>query len=342
LVTRRARPKGGSGEMVVRNGHIWTVRDGMILSMTMATYRSLFKTHVVPHIGDHLLARVGAEDVEQMMVAMQRKGKGAKLRQNTLTLTGQIFRFGRRKGWCRANPCDDVDRPQVEESLEIRFLQIDEVEALLRAVPLHDPLGPTEQVLYLTAALVGLRQGELFALRWRDVDWAAGRIRVRQNYVRGHWQTPKTRRGFRSPPMVDRVAGELERHFQQSAYQHDDDLVFCHPHSGRVLDNSYIDRRYKKALKKAGVREVRFHDLRHTFGTRMAAGGVPERTLQEWMGIRDSKTMQIYADYAPSEHEGEMAERALRGPLVLRGPIRGPKVSESEVNSDDLSVPERA
>lgn len=48
------------------------------------------------------------------------------------------------------------------------------------------------------------------------------------------------------------------------------------------------------------MREVRFHDLRHTFGTRMAAAGVPMRTLQEWMGHADIKTTLIYAHYAPN------------------------------------------
>jgi integrase len=68
--------------------------------------------------------------------------------------------------------------------------------------------------------------------------------------------------------------------------------------------------RFKRALREAGVREVRFHDLRHSFGTRMAAAGVPLRTLQEWLGHRDFKTTLRYADYAPSAHEGEMVERA--------------------------------
>jgi integrase len=67
---------------------------------------------------------------------------------------------------------------------------------------------------------------------------------------------------------------------------------------------------YKAALKRAGVREVRFHDLRRTFGTRMAAAEVPLRTLQEWMGHRDFKTTLIYADYQPSEKEAELVERA--------------------------------
>jgi integrase len=73
---------------------------------------------------------------------------------------------------------------------DIRFLDQAELEALLTAVP-DDARGPTERAIYLTAAMTGLRQGELIALRWRDVDWTAGRIRVRQNFVRGEFGTPK-------------------------------------------------------------------------------------------------------------------------------------------------------
>jgi integrase len=53
------------------------------------------------------------------------------------------------------------------------------------------------------------------------------------------------------------------------------------------------------------MRDVRFHDLRHTFGTRMAAAGVPVRTLQEWMGHRDFATTLVYADHSPSAREAE-------------------------------------
>ena len=67
-----------------------------------------------------------------------------------------------------------------------------------------------------------------------------------------------------------------------------------------------ILRRYRRALKATRVDEThRFHDLRHTFGTQMAAAGVPMRTLQEFMGHRDVETTQRYADYAPSAHEAE-------------------------------------
>ncbi len=58
------------------------------------------------------------------------------------------------------------------------------------------------------------------------------------------------------------------------------------------------------------MRDVRFHDLRHTFGTRLAAHGVPMRTLQEMLGHRDFKTTLIYADYAPNAHEAGWIEAA--------------------------------
>lgn len=64
------------------------------------------------------------------------------------------------------------------------------------------------------------------------------------------------------------------------------------------------------ATSTTGVRPVRFHDLRHTFATRLAASGQPMRTIQEFLGHADSKTTQIYAHYAPSAHEVEMVNAA--------------------------------
>lgn len=100
-------------------------------------------------------------------------------------------------------------------------------------------------------------------------------------------------------------------HVKRSAYQADDDLVFPHPQTGTPLDRARLLKRFKAALKRAGVREVRFHDLRHTSGTRMAAQGLPLRTLQEWMGHTDLTTTQIYADYqADHRREADLVERA--------------------------------
>jgi integrase len=137
---------------------------------------------------------------------------------------------------------------------------------LYRATPdavVENDLARVDRALYLTAAMTGLRQGELLGLRWRDVDWAAQKVRVVRPYVRGKFRTPKSRLSSRAVPMADRVGQELELLFQASAYQAEDDLVFGHPHTGHPLDRSQVSKRFKRTLTRAGVRQVRFHDLRH-------------------------------------------------------------------------------
>ena len=173
-----------------------------------------------------------------------------------------------------------------------------ELEALLAATP-TDERGTTERVLYLTAAMTGLRRGELLALRWQDIDWTAGVVRVRRNYTRGQFGTPKSRRSSRAVPLAQRVRDELRLHYERSRFQAPADLVFCHPELGVVLDPAKLRRRFQAAARRAGLRPVRFHDLRHTFGTRMAAAGAPLRWIQEWLGHSDYRTTTLYADYAP-------------------------------------------
>jgi integrase len=248
------------------------------------------------------------------MAYLKRKraaGLSTKTIQNHLTFLHGIFRFAIRRGWATTNPVVSVERPRSVSARQrrIRFLQPPELEALARNVP-QDVLGRVERPLYLTAAMTGLRQGELLALRWRDVDWVAGRVRVADSYTRGRLGSPKSGDG-RSVPMADRVAGELERLHQASAFQGDDELVFCHPQSGNVLDPSKLWRRLREALARARVREITFHELRHTFGTQLAAAGTPLRAIQEWLGHADAKTTEIYRHYAPDPTGGAvLVERA--------------------------------
>ncbi len=105
--------------------------------------------------------------------------------------------------------------------------------------------------------------------------------------------------------------------------------MFPDPLTGGPLDKAGILRRMRKALKAAQLLERhRFHDLRHTFGTQMAAAGVPMRTLQEWMGHKDIKTTERYADYAPKARDAALVEAAFK-----RGSIRGANLREPDVIS---------
>lgn len=270
---------------------------------TLATYRSTLETHLLPALGARPLDEVGPEDVESLMATMQEAGKAAKTRSNAFVLLHQLFDFAERRGWCITNPCAWVDRPQVEPNLDVRFFDEREFRTLLEVVDVvHEPLGYVDRAIFMTAGMTGMRQGELLALRWRDVDWRAETIRVRRNFVRGHWGTPKSRQGFRSVPLGTQVARELGQLRQRSIHKTDDDLVFAHPCTGKVLDHSQLTRRFKATLRAAGLRDFRFHDLRHTFGTRMAGARAPMRDLQEWMGHSNIKTTELYAGYEP--HKG--------------------------------------
>jgi integrase len=271
---------------------------------TISDYRSTLRVHLVPFFEGRSLDRIDVRLVEAFITAKQREGKASKSISNYTGLLYSMFVYAEKRGWARANPVALADKPRIEpRDSDIRYLEIGELETLIGAVP-DDELGAVERVLYRTAAMTGLRRGELLALRWRDVDWPSGLIRVRRNYTRGEFGTPKSRRSSRAVPLADVVAGELERHFQRSQFTCDDDLVFAHPLLGSVLDPSKLRKRFQKAAQLAGLRPVRFHDLRHTFGTRMAAAGAPMRAIQEWMGHRDSRTTSLYADYAPDASQG--------------------------------------
>ncbi len=319
-----------SGRTAVRSGltlgevgdryvaHLETVLERK--PTTISDYRSMLKAHLKPYFGDRPIEKIDAERVAAFLAAKKRKGLATKTISNQLVFLHGLYGFALKRGWILANPVPAVDRPRaVVVDPDIHYLDLSEIEKLLRAVP-DDHFASTDRTLYLTAAMSGLRQGELVALRWSDVDWSAARIRVRRNYTREAFGTPKSRRGSRSVPMADRVAGALKDHFEASAYQADSNLVFAHPQTGHPLDASALRNRYKAALKTSGLREVRFHDLRHSFGTHCAAAGVPMRILQEWMGHAQLTTTEIYADYAPSSHEKEMVEAAFKAPKDVEGP----------------------
>jgi integrase len=294
---------------------------------TIEDYGIMLRRHFAPFFSGKGLDRISADDVVAYMHA-KRRTLAAKTVRNHLIFLHGVFSYAVKRGWATTNPVAAVDRPrQRKADQDIRYLTPAELELVIRAVP-DDLLGPTDRVLYLAAAVTGYRQGELIAMRWRYVDWLAGRIRVRQNRTRGRWGDPKSYRGNRAVPMTERLARELERHFQRSEYQADDHLVFCHPQTGNPCDPSKIRKRFKEALDRAGVRRITFHELRHTFGTHVAAAGVPPRTLQEWMGHRDPQTTAIYAHYAPSDREAEWIEAAFGV-----GNKSGNNLSETQDNS---------
>lgn len=299
---------------------------------------SMQRVHISPTVGSLCVTEVSRAHVEAVGATMLKKGLAPKTVRNTLSFLHSVFEHAIDEGWCKANPVRRAARPGRRRSGDVdpdlQFLTVEELDAVLRAIPDEvvfrkpkptrkgrrgpspppppDVLGPVLRVVILAAAMTGLRQSELLGLRWRDVNWVAQRIRVRNTFVRGEHSTDgksdlSTRR---SVPMADRLARELDRWSQRTEYRSDNALVFAHPQTGNPIDRSKVTKRFKEACVDAKVHVIKFHDLRHTFGTRLAASGQPMRMIQEFLGHADSKTTQIYTHYAPSEHEVEIVNEA--------------------------------
>jgi integrase len=309
---------------------------------TVVAARSALDVWLAPALGDLDLDAIRAEHVEDLISRMRagrRPGRRARRRvkpcgpktiRNYVGTLSAVYRFAlhARRRWATANPCAAVDLPALHGGEDIRFLEPVELGALVAAA-VPGPYEAIDRAFYLAAAMTGLRHGELIALRWRDVDWQAMRVRVRRNYVLGEFGTPKSKRSTRSVPLAAEVGRELDRLAKlQRAEPAPDALVFADPVTGGPLSKAANNRRFAKARTAARLDDAHtIHDLRHTFGTRCAAAGVAMRTLQEWMGHRDIATTQRYADYAPSGREAELIAAAFAG----QGPIRGPNFSESQV-----------
>ena len=110
--------------------------------------------------------------------------------------------------------------------------------------------------------------------------------------------------------MAPDVATALAQLGQRLDWVGEDDLVFV-GEVGGYLDGSALRRRYKEALSRASLRPLRFHDLRHTFGTRMIAKA-DIRRVQEWMGHADIQTTMRYLHYAPRNQDAELVAEAFR------------------------------
>jgi integrase len=163
--------------------------------------------------------------------------------------------------------------------------------------------------------------GELLALRWRDVDFPAQSLRVTASYTAGKLGTPKSGLG-RAVPLIDEVATTLARLSQREHWTGPDDLVFV-GQVGQHLDGSALRRRFKKGRDVAGLRPLRFHDLRHTFGS-VAIRTADPRELQEWLGHSDFSTTQIYMHYKPR------ADAARRLSAAFGSPAEATKAVETK------------
>jgi integrase len=283
---------------------------------TLRDYRSALKVHLLPAFGDRALESITTDDIEAWRRTLA--GLSNRMKNKLIIQLHGIFRRARSVYKLATNPVALIEKHPIRSTGDIQVFSPEEVQALVRAAS-----SEQDAAVFLTAAFTGLRMGELLALRWRDVDFPGSVIRVRNNWAGGHLTTPKSGK-VRSVPMAPDVATAIARLGNREHWVGDDDLVFASP-VGSYMSDAALRPRYKAALKRAGLRDLRFHDLRHTFGTRMISHA-DIRRVQEWMGHADIQTTMKYLHYAPRAEDARLVAAAFalpeRGTLGEKAPMK--------------------
>ena len=281
----------------------WLEQDRDRKPSTVRDYGSVIRAHLLPAFDSRPIEDISDDDIERWKVGLGvESGMSNATRLKILTILSGIFERARKVHKLPRNPMAAIEKPIQRVRGDIDVFSVEEVMALVRAAA-----DEQDAAIYLTAALTGLRRGEIVALRWRDVDFAGPSIRVRASYTEGGLTTPKSGK-VRAVPMAPQVSSALARLASRDAYTGNDDLVFPGT-GGGYLDASALHRRYKRALELAGLRPLRFHDLRHTFGTRtIATASILQ--VKAWMGHADVATTMKYLHCAPRAAEARLVAEA--------------------------------
>jgi integrase len=206
-------------------------------------------------------------------------------------------------GVIRRNPCR-IKGAAVERAPERPVLTVPQVYQLA------DAIEPRFRLLVLLAVFAGLRWGELAALRRGHLDLDCGRIHVRESVtvLRDYSRVTgalKSKAGVRTVHLPESVTDELRIHLRIFSEQEPNGLVFVGA-KGAALARPTFSRPWRKALAKAGLTGVRFHDLRHT-GNTLAAPGTSLRELMSRMGHSSPRAALIY-QHATSDRDRVIAE----------------------------------
>jgi integrase len=275
---------------------------------TVKDYRGVIDGYLLDDFGNWPIEQITPDMVDRYKERLIAEGRlSARVIVRHLTVLHGIFKRAKRAYGLERNPAsaDLVERPKVVYTGEFDTFTGEEVELLAGAAN-----DEQDAAIYRTAAFSGLRQGELLALRWADVDFVSGLLHVRRNYTDRREKMPKGKR-VRSVPMIPAVIDSLGRLKERGYLTEDADLVFCNT-SGGHLDAWALRRRYYRALQKAGLRRIRFHDLRHCFGS-AAITKLDPYAVQCYMGHQHYSTTQRYLHHKPRPHDAQKLHEAFGG-----------------------------
>jgi integrase len=253
----------------------------------LQTKRTILDLHLVPYFKATPIDEIGAESLARYTATKLRAELAAKTINNHLTVLRKMLDVARE--WKRIESVPEVKWLTVPEPA-FDFLSFDETDRLIAAA------APEWQPMITVAARTGLRQGELLALSWCDVDLVAGRLFVRRAVARGIIGTPKSGKA-REVHLSDQAVAAFKA--QRPRSQLRDSWVFVDP-SGNMLTKGECKWPLWTACKRAGLaRRIGWHVLRHTFASHLVMRGVPLTAAQQLLGHATVEMTMRYAHLSP-------------------------------------------
>lgn len=253
-------------------------------------YKNHVERHLIPFFGTAKLRHINPDFVSEYIDG--KEGISARTTGYHLTTLRMIFKEAAKRGHIHTNPAVYVSKPRAEYK-EMRILLPFEVEAFLQKVNTY------YYPLFLTGLMTGMRQGELFALTWDDVNIERKFIHVRKSCSLGEIKEPKSKSSIRVIDVSDGLAEALQ-YWKLVCPDSKTGLVF--PNSrGNVLNHANIlSRVFYPALSEAKIARVRFHDLRHTHAAYLIAQGEHIEYIKRRMGHSSVRvTLDLYGHLMP-------------------------------------------
>lgn len=287
---------------------------------TRRFYGDQARLHLAPVLGSVPLAKITPEQVQRFVNAKSAEGLSPRMvRHLRSTLRAALNQAVEWQLIARNPAAARIRLPQLDDR-EVNALTADEVRHLLSVSAGENELARHRlHALWVVAVYLGLRQSELLGLRWSSIDFTNGNLRVDKQLQRIDGKLaltePKTKSSVRVLPMPPTVTAALRDHaaLQDAAMQEAarlgnnvyrlDGYVFA-TQIGTPIDPRNLIREWHALTKRAGLRRVRFHDLRHTAATLMLSAGVDIKLVAETLGHRDATmVLKVYGHVLPHQRD---------------------------------------
>jgi len=304
-------------------------RADALRSTTVADYETALDRYILPRWGAVKMSAIRAGMLEVWRNELLTKGiepewkpLGASTVRKALLVVGILFRFAMRDHIVAVNPASFVKKPTVRtrKAAEERLTPA-------QLTGFFGTLKGRTRIVVRIGAATGMREGEIFGLRWRDVDLKERVIRICRQYTAGEFvEFPKTEAGNREIGIDTKLATELtEWKLAQKAERRTADSLIVSTSEGRPMSASnFLKREFHPALAAAGLPRVVFHSLRHTAATILASSNTPPGTVHRILGHASfATTMKLY---------GGLTAEALSNAAGTLGDAFEPKPDKNRTN----------